>query len=59
MENEINKVTLVQCPRCGSEEHCIEAVTFMGHTEYWARCRQCDWTMGELPNINDKTGGKK
>lgn len=50
--NETKIVTLVKCPRCGSIEFCIEETIYEATQETWILCRQCDWTMGELPKLN-------
>lgn len=56
---EIATTKIIECPRCGSVEFAIEEVAYEACCEHWIQCRQCDWTMGELPALNLSYGGKK
>jgi uncharacterized Zn finger protein len=49
------EVSRISCPNCGSDEFVIEETRYQASWELWVRCRQCDWTIGELPKINTKT----
>jgi transcription elongation factor Elf1 len=45
-------IEAMECPRCGSSEFAIEAHVYQASQEQWVVCRQCDWTIGELPKFN-------